>query len=41
MKCTAYITLEMVNKVYRLAVGMSSYGVSEVSNELVNELAGG
>ena len=31
VKGTAYIALELVNKVHRLAVGMSSYGVSEVS----------
>ena len=31
VKSTAYITLELVNKVHRLAVGMGSYGVSEVS----------
>ena len=31
VKSTAYITLELVNKVNRLAVGMGSYGVSEVS----------
>ena len=29
-KGIAYITLELVDKVHRLAVGMSSYGVSEV-----------
>ena len=29
VKSTAYITLELVNKVHRLAVGMGSYGVSE------------
>ena len=29
-KSTAYITLELANKVHRLAVGMGSYGVSEV-----------
>ena len=31
VKSTAYITLELVNKVHRLSVGMGSYGVSEVS----------
>ena len=31
VKSTAYITLELVNKVHRLAVCMGSYGVSEVS----------
>ena len=30
VKSTAYITLELVDKVHRLAVGMGSYGVSEV-----------
>ena len=30
VKSTAYIALELVNKVHRLAVGMGSYGVSEV-----------
>ena len=30
VKSTAYITLELVNKVHRIAVGMGSYGVSEV-----------
>ena len=37
VKSTAYITLELVNKIHRLAVGMGSY----VVHELVNELAGG
>ena len=31
VKSIAYIALELVDKVHRLAVGMSSYGVSEVS----------
>ena len=31
VKSTAYIALELVNKVQRLSVGMGSYGVSEVS----------
>ena len=31
IKSTAYIALELVDKVHRLAVGMGSYGVSEVS----------
>ena len=31
VKITAYIPLDLVNKVHRLAVGMGSYGVSEVS----------
>ena len=31
VKSTAYITLELVNRVHRLAVGMGSFGVSEVS----------
>ena len=31
VKSTAYITLELVNKVHRFAVGMGSYGVSEIS----------
>ena len=31
VKSNAYITLELVNKVHRFAVGMGSYGVSEVS----------
>ena len=31
VKSTAYIALELVNKVHRLEVGMGSYGVSEVS----------
>ena len=30
VKSFAYITLELVDKVHRLAVGMDSYGVSEV-----------
>ena len=30
VKSFAYITLELVDKVHRLAVGMGSYGVSEV-----------
>ena len=30
VKSFAYITLELVNKVHRLAVSMGSYGVSEV-----------
>ena len=30
VKRFAYITLEMVDKVHRLAVSMGSYGVSEV-----------
>ena len=30
VKSTAYITLELVYKVHRLAVSMGSYGVSEV-----------
>ena len=30
VKSTAYIALELVDKVHRLAVGMSSYGVNEV-----------
>ena len=34
VKSTAYITLELVDKVHRLAVSMGSYGVSEVGNEL-------
>ena len=29
-KSIAYIALELVDKVHRLAVGMGSYGVSEV-----------
>ena len=37
VKRIAYITLELVDKVHRLAVSMSSYGVSE----LLNELTGG
>ena len=31
VKSTAYITLELVNKVHRLAVCMGSFGVREVS----------
>ena len=31
VKSTAYIILELVNKVHRLAVDMGSYGVCEVS----------
>ena len=31
VKNTAYIALELVNKVHRLAVSMGSYGISEVS----------
>ena len=30
VKSIAYIALELVDKVHRLAVGMGSYGVSEV-----------
>ena len=30
VKSFAYITLKLVDKVHRLAVGMGSYGVSEV-----------
>ena len=30
VKSIAYITLELVDKVHRFAVGMGSYGVSEV-----------
>ena len=30
VKSIAYIALELVHKVHRLAVGMGSYGVSEV-----------
>ena len=30
VKSIAYITLELVDKDHRLAVGMGSYGVSEV-----------
>ena len=30
VKSFVYITLELVDKVHRLAVGMGSYGVSEV-----------
>ena len=30
VKSIAYIRLDLVDKVHRLAVGMSSYGVSEV-----------
>ena len=30
-KSIAYIALELVDKVHRLAVGMGNYGVSEVS----------
>ena len=30
VKITAYIALELVDKVHRLAVGMGSYGVGEV-----------
>ena len=30
VKTTAYITLELVDKVHRLAVSMGGYGVSEV-----------
>ena len=30
VKSTAYITLELVDKVHRLAVSMGTYGVSEV-----------
>ena len=30
VKSFAYITLELVDKVHRLAVSMGSYGVSEV-----------
>ena len=36
VKSFAYITLELVDKVHRLAVSMGGYGVSEVG-----ELAGG
>ena len=41
VKSFAYITLELVDKVHRLAVGMGTYGVSEVGTLVVNELAGG
>ena len=34
VKSIAYIALELVDKVHRLAVGMGSYGVSEVVHEL-------
>ena len=37
VKSFADITLELVDKVHRLGVGMCSYGVSE----LVKEMAGG
>ena len=30
VKSISYIDLELVDKVYRLAVGMGSYGISEV-----------
>ena len=30
VKSIAYIALELVDKVHRLAVGMGSYGVSEI-----------
>ena len=30
VKSIAYITLELIDNVHRFAVGMSSYGVSEV-----------
>ena len=33
VKSTAYIALELVDKVHRLAVGMDSYGVSEVCTQ--------
>ena len=30
VKSIAYIALELVDKVHRLAIGMGSYGISEV-----------
>ena len=33
VKSTAYIALELVDKVHSLAVGMASYGVSEVRTQ--------
>ena len=35
VKSIAYIALELVNKVHRLAVGIGSYGVRRLVHELV------
>ena len=40
IKSIAYITLELVDKVHRLAVGMSSYGVSEVGTTAGEQVDG-
>ena len=38
VKSIAYIALELVDKVHRLAVGMGSYGVSEVGRRVNGEV---
>ena len=40
VKIIAYITLELVDKVHRLAISMSSYGVSEVGERAAGRVNG-